>query len=343
MITFDNVTKEYEGVEGTVTAVKDVSFKVNKGDIYGVIGFSGAGKSTLIRCVNLLEEPTAGIVSVNGRDMKSLSAKELREARKKIGMIFQHFNLCESKTVYANVAIPLQLIKTPKSKIKKRVEELLSFVGLSDKADNYPDQLSGGQKQRVGIARALATSPEVLLCDEATSALDPQTTKAILELLKKVNREFNITVLIITHEMPVIRDICNRVAVMEGGEVIESGSVFDVFSRPQSKTTKNFVSSVMQDKLPRSVLETLKNDGDSHQIYRVLFEGEMASQPVLSKVSKRFDIEVNVLYGHITELQEKPFGNLIVEFHGDESRIQEAVSFIGKDLTIREVDIHEEY
>ncbi|MBM7095497.1 MULTISPECIES: methionine ABC transporter ATP-binding protein [Alteribacter] len=343
MITFDNVSKAYEGKEGTVTAVKDVSFTVNKGDIFGVIGFSGAGKSTLVRCVNLLEEPTAGEVRVNGRDMKSLSAKELREARKKIGMIFQHFNLCESKTVYANIAISLQLSKTPKAKVEKRVKELLSFVGLSDKAESYPDQLSGGQKQRVGIARALATSPEVLLCDEATSALDPQTTKAILELLKKVNREFGITILIITHEMPVIRDICNRVAVMENGEVIESGSVFDVFSRPQAKTTKNFVSSVMQDKLPASVLTHLQTDGKNHHIYRILFEGEMASQPVLSKVGKQFDLEVNVLHGHITELQEKPFGNLIVEFHGESRLIEEAVSFIGENFTIREVDIHEEY
>ncbi|WP_026691672.1 methionine ABC transporter ATP-binding protein [Alteribacter aurantiacus] len=343
MITFDNVTKSYEGKEGTVTAVKNVSFTVNKGDIFGVIGFSGAGKSTLVRCVNLLEEPTSGEVRVNNRDMKSLSAKELREARKKIGMVFQHFNLCESKTVYANVAIPLQLSKTPKKEVEKRVKDLLSFVGLSDKADNYPDQLSGGQKQRVGIARALATSPEVLLCDEATSALDPQTTKAILALLRKVNREFGITVLIITHEMPVIRDICNRVAVMENGEVIESGSVFDVFSRPEAKTTKNFVSSVMQDQLPQSVIKHLSEDGKTHYIYRILFEGEMASQPVLSKVGKQFDLEVNVLHGQITELQEKPFGNLIVEFHGEPERIEEAVALIKENLTVREVDLHEEY
>ncbi|PYZ95616.1 phosphate ABC transporter ATP-binding protein [Alteribacter lacisalsi] len=343
MITFDNVSKTYEGNEGTVTAVKDVSFTVNKGDIFGVIGFSGAGKSTLVRCVNLLEEPTAGEVRVNGRDMKSLSAKELREARKKIGMIFQHFNLCESKTVYANIAISLQLSKTPKAEVKKRVMDLLSFVGLSDKADSYPDQLSGGQKQRVGIARALATSPEVLLCDEATSALDPQTTKSILDLLKKVNREFGITILIITHEMPVIRDICNRVAVMENGEVIESGSVFDLFSRPKASTTKNFVSSVMQDKLPASVLTQLQTDGKNHHIYRILFEGEMASQPVLSRLGRQFDLEVNVLHGHITELQEKAFGNLIVELNGEPKQIQGAVSFIGENFTIREVDIHEGY
>ncbi|MBB5173500.1 methionine ABC transporter ATP-binding protein [Texcoconibacillus texcoconensis] len=341
MITFENVSKQFTGSEGTFTAVKDVSFEVQKGDIYGVIGFSGAGKSTLIRTVNLLEEPSSGKVYVNGRDMMTLSADELRKERKKIGMVFQHFNLCESKTVFENVAIPLRLSKTSKKDIQPRVKELLQFVGLGDKSDHYPDQLSGGQKQRVGIARALATSPEILLCDEATSALDPDTTQSILDLLKRVNREFNITILIITHEMQVIRDICDYVTVMENGEMIESGSVFDLFSRPKAKTTRNFVNAVMQDQLPASVINMIHKEGKSNRLYRILFEGDEAGQPVLSQVSKQYHLDFNILHGQITELQDQPFGNLIVEFIGEENNIQQAVEHIGNRLTVSEVNINE--
>ncbi len=239
MITLENVTKIYQGGEKEVKALDDVNLQIEKGEIYGVIGFSGAGKSSLIRCVNLLERPTHGTITVNNQDLLRLSPKELREAKRDIGMIFQHFNLLDSKTVFTNVAMPLLLMKKPKEEVKKRVEELLDFVGLRDKADNYPDQLSGGQKQRVGIARALATQPSVLLCDEATSALDPQTTNSILNLLKKINQEYNITILIITHEMGVIREICDKVAVLDQGEVVESGSVFEVFARPKTAVAYN--------------------------------------------------------------------------------------------------------
>ncbi|WP_088036984.1 methionine ABC transporter ATP-binding protein [Evansella clarkii] len=338
MIVFDKVSKVFGEGEEKVAAVKEVSLKVEKGDIYGVIGFSGAGKSTLIRCVNLLERPTTGKVLINGEDITRFSPAKLREKRKNIGMIFQHFNLAETKTVFVNVAIPLQLAKVPKEEVKTKVTELLEFVGLGDKADQYPDQLSGGQKQRVGIARALATSPEILLCDEATSALDPQTTDSILKLLKKVNRELNITILMITHEMHVIRQICNKVAVMENGELIESGSVFDVFSKPQAKTTRNFVNSVMQDDIPQSILNMLAPEDKNSTLYRILFEGGLAGKPVLSSIARKYDLDVNVLHGHITELQDKPFGNLIVQFYGQEENIRKATAEIGENLIIKEVE-----
>ncbi len=260
MIEFIETTKEFQVGQSTVKALNHINLTVQKGDIFGVIGFSGAGKSTLIRTVNLLEEPTAGQVLVNGINLTSLSKKQLREEKKKIGMIFQHFNLLNSKTVFENVAMPLELAGTQKTIIESQVSEVLAFVGLEDKANRYIDELSGGQKQRVGIARALVTKPKILLCDEATSALDPQTTKSILELLKRVNIEFSITILMITHEMEVIRDICNRVAVMENGQIIEEGNVLDIFSAPKEDTTKNFVQSVVRDDIPLSIYEQLKEN-----------------------------------------------------------------------------------
>jgi D-methionine transport system ATP-binding protein len=336
MISLQNVTKVFESNGNPVHAVNDISLDVEKGEIFGVIGFSGAGKSTLIRCVNLLERPTSGKIFINNKDMTELDQVALRKTRQKIGMIFQHFNLLHSRTVFGNIAYPLKLAKFSKAEITKRVTELLQFVGLEDKASYYPDQLSGGQKQRVGIARALATSPDILLCDEATSALDPQTTDAILQLLKKVNKEYGITVLMITHEMNVIREICDRVAVMENGKVIEQGTVFDVFSQPDSRTAKNFVRSVMNDHIPDSILEQLKSNQPSN-IYRLIFLGESASQPLLSQVNKQFDVEANVLFGQITELQGKPFGNLIVEFKGKQEEVRKALDFVEKQILVKEV------
>lgn len=238
MISFNNVSKVYESGGQSVHAVEDVTLSVEKGEIFGIIGFSGAGKSTLLRLVNMLERPTAGTISIDDKDITSLSTKELRKLRQRIGMIFQSFNLFNSRTVFGNIAYPLKLAKVPKNEIKERVNELLKFVGLEDKANNYPEQLSGGQKQRVGIARALATSPDILICDEATSALDPETTTEILNLLKKVNREYNLTILLITHEMHVVKEICHRVAVMENGKVIEEGKLFDVFTQPKQRRLK---------------------------------------------------------------------------------------------------------
>lgn len=341
MIEFQNLKKVYESGGQQVAALNGIDLKINKGEIFGVIGFSGAGKSSLIRCVNLLERPTSGKVIVDGHELTSLSVKEVREIKKNIGMVFQHFNLLNSKTVFANVAMPLTLAKVPKNAIRERVYELLEFVGLADKADYYPDQLSGGQKQRIGIARALATQPSILLCDEATSALDPQTTSSILQLLKKINKEYNITILIITHEMAVIREICDRVAVIEAGKIIEEGTVFDVFSAPKTQTAKNFVSSVMNDQLPDSIKDIINNHAGVQKVFRINFVGGSAGQPLLSELAKQFDIHINVLFGNITELQGIPFGNLIVEFQGSDKEVIRALTYINqKNISIKEVKAH---
>ncbi|MBU5467065.1 methionine ABC transporter ATP-binding protein [Virgibacillus sp. MSJ-26] len=337
MIHFQNVGKVFTNGNEQIKALNDIDLKVNKGEIYGVIGFSGAGKSTLIRCVNHLERSTAGKMIVDGHDLSTLTVKEIREVKKNIGMIFQHFNLLNSKTVYANVAMPLILNKMPKDEIKQRVYELLEFVGLSDKANVHPEQLSGGQKQRVGIARALATKPSILLCDEATSALDPQTTSSILELLRKINKEYNITILMITHEMSVIREICDRVAVMEAGEIIEEGTVFDVFSRPKTQTARNFVNTVMHDQIPESIIKMIESNNGSQNVFRINFIGQSAGQPLLSQLAKKFAIDVNVLFGNITELQGIPFGNLIVELQGSEAEVNRALEY----LETKEIDFNE--
>ncbi len=341
MIEFKNLEKVYNSNGQLVHALNGIDLEIAKGEIFGVIGFSGAGKSSLIRCVNWLEQPTSGQVIVDGKDLSQLSTQEIRGVKKEIGMIFQHFNLLNSKTIYTNVAMPLILAKTPKDEIDKRVKELLEFVGLDDKADSYPDQLSGGQKQRVGIARALATQPSILLCDEATSALDPQTTSQILELLKKVNKEYNITILIITHEMAVIREICDRVAVIEAGKILEEGTVFDIFSNPQKETTKNFVSSVMNDKVPKFLKDILQQANNTQKIYRINFIGYSSGQPLISDLAKTFDIHINILFGNITELQGTPFGNLIVEFIGEDREIEKAIEKIkSQDVLITELTLN---
>ncbi|RDW18082.1 phosphate ABC transporter ATP-binding protein [Oceanobacillus arenosus] len=338
MIEFHQVSKVFDSGENKVAALKNINLTVEKGDIFGVIGFSGAGKSTLIRTVNLLEYPTSGDVIVEGKNLANMSEKEIREAKKNIGMIFQHFNLLNSKTVFDNVAMPLILSKNKKKDIEARVHEILRFVGLEDKAKNYPDQLSGGQKQRVGIARALATNPSILLCDEATSALDPQTTKSILDLLKRINEEYKITILIITHEMEVIKQICNRVAVMENGQIIETGSVFDIFAHPKTDTTRNFVKSVVRDEVPKSVYKILKENANNSRIFKIEFFGTDSGQPIVSNTAKTYNVEINVLFGNITELQEIPFGNLIVELGGDHHEIERALRFIiNQDIEVREV------
>ena len=339
MIQFEGVAKTYQSGKQEIHALNGIDLTVETGEIYGVIGFSGAGKSSLIRTVNLLERPSAGRVLIQGKDISTLSSKEIRTIRKDIGMIFQHFNLLSSKTVYHNVAMPLLLAKTPKNEIDEQVKQLLDFVGLADQAQKYPDQLSGGQKQRIGIARALATNPSVLLCDEATSALDPQTTKSILDLLRKINKEYNITILLITHEMGVIREICDKVAVLEAGKVIEQGSVFDIFSNPQQPTTQRFVRSVMNDELPETLLAQIRNAQSDNEIYRLQFTGNSVGQPFMSRVSREFKVDLNVLFGNITELQGVPYGNLIVEFAGEPSEIQLALSSIRKsNIDIEEVN-----
>ena len=339
MIQFQDVVKTYETNKQKVEALKGIDLIVEKGDIFGVVGYSGAGKSTLIRMVNLLERPTQGKVIVGGKNLAELKPKELRAEKKRIGMIFQHFNLLNSKSVYDNVAMPLVLSGTPRNEIKKRVTELLEFVGLSDKAKNYPEQLSGGQKQRIGIARALATNPSILLCDEATSALDPQTTSAVLQLLKKINQEYNITILLITHEMSVIREICNKVAVMEGGRVVEQGSVFDVFSKPHTEIARNFVRTVVHDDIPASFLNSIGEDQPT--IWKINFIGATSGKPLLSTIAKKFDVDLNVLSANISEIQETPFGNLIIEVSGEPSEIRKAYEYIvDQGILIQEVDIN---
>jgi len=336
MIEFTQATKSFRTAKREVHAVQDVSLTIEQGDIFGIIGFSGAGKSTLLRLVNLLEKPSSGTIKVQGTDITSLSPKELRKLRRRIGMIFQNFNLFTSRTVAGNVAYPLKLAGTPRQEVQRRVAELLQFVGLSDKANDYPEQLSGGQKQRVGIARALATSPDILICDEATSALDPETTADILRLLKKVNAEFGITVLLITHEMHVIQTICNKVAIMENGRVLEKGSVFDTFTDPQHKTTQKFIQSVQQDRPSETILEKWRTAGGT-KLYRIVFKGDIAGAPLLSRITRKHGTDFNIVYGTVRELQEQLYGNLLVSFDGPESAIQQVISELSELTEIKEV------
>ncbi|MDP4552540.1 methionine ABC transporter ATP-binding protein [Alkalihalobacillus macyae] len=325
MIRLENITKTYKS-GGTVTkAVDSVSIQVEKGSIYGVIGYSGAGKSTLVRMVNLLERPTDGKVFINDIELTSLSTSKLQKTRQRIGMIFQSFNLLKTGTVYQNIAIPLKLTGVPKKEIEARVDKYLEIVGLSDKHEAYPSELSGGQKQRVAIARALAHEPEVLLCDEATSALDPDTTESILTLLEQINRDFGITILLITHEMHVVQKICHEVAVMENGKVIEQGRVVDIFSKPETKTSKRFVQSLFQDELPESLVSRLKERG---QIVNLSFIGESSGSPALALVSKKFDVYPSILAGNITQLKDQPFGRLVVHLDGEAEETAQAVAFL---------------
>lgn len=340
MIEFQHIRKEFQQKKKVITAIDDVSLKIEKGDIFGVIGYSGAGKSTLLRMVNGLEEPTSGKVLIKGKNLKEMTKEELINTRKKISMIFQHFNLLESKTVFENVALPLILNKVNKEEIKEKVEQLLDYVGLSDKQKSYPHQLSGGQKQRVGIARALVTNPEILLCDEATSALDPKTTVSILELLKRINQEFNITILMITHEMEVIRALCNKVAVMEKGKIIETGEVIDVFGNPQQKTTKEFVKTVIPDEIPQSVIEELKNTTRHYKIFKLKFLGSNATQPLLHRISTQFQVESSVVFANVTELQGTTLGIFTTVFYGEESELWKVQQFIEQqDVIVEEVKL----
>lgn len=337
MIELKNVYKTFIQKDNEVQALKNINLKVETGDIFGVIGFSGAGKSTLIRLVNLLERPTKGEVIVGGQSLLDLNSKQLRTAKKQIGMVFQHFNLLESKSVFDNIAIPLILQKRKKGEIRKRVMELLEFVGLTDKEKAYPNELSGGQKQRVGIARALATNPSVLLCDEATSALDPQTTRSILRLLKRINEEYNITVMIITHEMAVIQEICNKVAVMEQGEIIEQGTVLDVFSNPAHHTTKSFVSTIVQHNLPASMKGKYKNEPGS-RLVKLEFLGSEMAQPFLYELVTRFGVSPRILFANTVEIQEHLISTMTVTLSGEDEQIITALSYLKEQgIQVKEV------
>jgi D-methionine transport system ATP-binding protein len=325
MIRLEQIEKHYKVGKLSVPALSNVDMKVEKGEIYGVIGHSGAGKSTLIRCINLLERPTKGRVYVDGMELSALSGKRLQEERRKIGMIFQHFNLLSSATVAANVAFPLELAKRPKPEIAARVQELLALVGLEGHANKYPSQLSGGQKQRVGIARALANNPKVLLCDEATSALDPQTTNSILSLLLDINRKLRLTIVLITHEMHVIRSVCDRVAVIDGGRIVEEGKVTEVFLKPQHPTTRDFVEQVSDSFELKEAVAHEKAAGQRH-IVRITYLGETTYEPVLYEVAQQTGTPFAILQGTISRMKDTPYGQLVVEFGGTENKVMETIT-----------------
>ncbi|RNC98356.1 methionine ABC transporter ATP-binding protein [Lysinibacillus halotolerans] len=335
MLEFQNITKIYESKNKKVVGVDHVSLKINKGDVFGIVGYSGAGKSSLLRCVNLLERPTSGKILVDGIDLTKLSGSKLRVARLKIGMIFQHFYLISQKTVGENIAFALRAAKTPKNKIPGRVAELLEMVGLTDKRDVYPGQLSGGQKQRVGIARALANNPSILLCDEATSALDPKTTLSILKLLKEINRRLGITIVLITHEMDVVKEICNRMAIMQDGRVIEEGEVYDIFAEPKELLTKEFINSVVSFEIPNEILKGVKG-----QVMKILFKGDVAGEGVISDTMQRFNVKGNFLHGTIEYIQERPLGIFIMELQGEPAAVNEAKHYMEQRGALVEVIEH---
>ncbi len=315
IIRFDGVSKIFPPRKDSaaVKAVDAIDLVVPEGAIVGVIGKSGAGKSTLIRLINGLEQPSHGKVNVDGLDIGSLDERALRQARRSIGMIFQHFNLLSSRTAFDNIALPLEIAGTRRTDIKAIVEPLLAMVGLADKRDRYPAELSGGQKQRVGIARALATRPKVLLSDEATSALDPETTASIIALLKQINAELNLTILFITHEMSVVKKLAQRVAVMEGGRIIEQGTTYEIFSKPQHATTRRFVGEVTGGNVPDWLQSRLLSDyaPGRQAVIRIAFTGADADEPVLSRLTRTYNVDFNIMHGQIEYVAEHPFGTLI--------------------------------
>ena len=318
MISFSHVSKTFGTPEHPVYAVQDVSLEIREGEIFGIIGFSGAGKSTLVRCINLLERPTQGSVVVDGREMTGLSPAQLRQARKKIGMIFQHFNLMPSRTVFGNVAYPLRGSGLSKRQVAEKVRRLLALVDIADKENAYPSQLSGGQKQRVAIARALSTSPKYLLCDEATSALDPNTTRSILELLRQINRDLGVTIIIITHEMKVIDQICDRVAVIDHSSIAEEGKVSDVFTNPQSQIARELI-------LPQDISAAQTSGGAQ---LRIIFSGESAKQPVLSQLTLECQVPVNILFADTKEVEGKAYGQMLLELPCDENQAEKVRTWL---------------
>lgn len=331
MIKLKNISKIFDVSGKKLTALDNVTLEVPKGQICGVIGASGAGKSTLIRCVNLLERPTSGSIIIDGKELTELDDNQLIHERRNIGMIFQHFNLLSSRTVFDNVALPLELEKMPKSQINEKVNSLLTLVGLADKKEAYPANLSGGQKQRVAIARALASDPKVLLCDEATSALDPATTQSILKLLKEINRTLGITILLITHEMDVVKRICDQVAVIDKGQLVEQGSVSDIFSNPKTALAQEFISSTFHISLPEEYLENLyatPKHSKSYPIIKFEFTGRSVDAPLLSQASKKFGVELSILMSQIDYAGGVKFGFVIAEVEGEEDAITQTKIYL---------------
>ena len=328
MIYIKDVQKIFSSKKGQVKAVDDVNLEVKEGEIFGVIGYSGAGKSTLIRMLNGLELPTHGSVTVAGNEVSKIKGSKLRKARQEISMIFQHFNLLWSRTVRENIAFPLEIAGVSRQERLKRVDELIKLVGLEGREDAYPSQLSGGQKQRVGIARALANNPKVLLCDEATSALDPQTTDSILELLVDINERLGLTIVLITHEMHVIRKICHRVAVMEGGRIVEIGPVLDVFRNPKAVITKRFVQQVTEPEETKETIDHLVDLYPKGKVVQLGFVGESAEQPLITNLIRNFQVTVNILQGKISQTQNGSYGTLFIHVDGEAEEVAKAIEFI---------------
>ena len=332
MIEIKNLTKEFQTADGTVEALRNVNLTIQDGDIYGIIGMSGAGKSTLVRCINMLERPTKGQVLIDGRDIAQLSDKELRAVRRDVTMIFQGFNLLMQRTCLKNICFPLELIGMDKEQAKKRALELLEVVGLPDKANAYPAQLSGGQQQRIAIARALATEPKVLLCDEATSALDPKTTHAILELIRDINQRLGITVIIITHQMSVVEEICSHVAILDSGSVVEEGIVSEVFSRPKSNAAKRLV-------FPDGVDEILEETEGERRI-RVVFSGAVASkEPLIAKMAMEEKIAASILGASTKSIGDRAYGNMLLGLPDDDDVVKRAIDYLSSipDVLVEEV------
>lgn len=331
IIELKNITKTFVQDGKTFNAVENASVLIEKGDIFGIIGFSGAGKSTLVRAINLLGRPTSGTVTVKGKDFLSLSQKELREERKKIGMIFQHFNLMKSRNVFDNVAFPLKRSGLTKKQIAEKVHSLLELVEINDKSENFPSQLSGGQKQRVAIARALANEPDILLCDEATSALDPTTTKSILKLLKKLKDQLGLTIVIITHQMEVIKEICDKVAVMEKGRIVEQGDVFSIFANPQDEVTKRFIRSTSN---LSKVEELIAQDSPvvhlekDEKLVRFTYIKKNVSEPLISAISRLYEVTINIIFAEIEIVQDAPIGGTVAIISGEAGTIDRALKHI---------------
>ena len=339
MIKLIGIKKYFKTKLGISHALKGIDLQVSKGEIFGIIGKSGAGKSTLLRTVNLLERPSEGEVILDSVSLTSLKEVELRKQRRNIGMIFQHFNLLSSATVYKNVALPLEFANVDKKEINERVRYLLEVTGLSDKENHYPHQLSGGQKQRVAIARSLATNPKVLLCDEATSALDPETTKSILSLLKEINQKFGVTILLITHEMEVVKSICDRVAVIENGEIIESSSMVEIFSNPKTKVTKALVRSAFHISLPESIEKNLIQFPAEglHPILKISFVGESANEAIISHLVMKFNLSVSILQAHIDVISNSPIGIMLCQISGSQDQIKLGIDFLSQSNITTEV------
>lgn len=330
MIEIKQLNKVFYQDDKAINALSDINLTIKQGTIFGVIGSSGAGKSTLIRCVNLLERPSNGQVIVDGVDLTILSNQKLTLARRKIGMIFQHFNLLSSRTVFDNVSLPLELANTNKATIKTKVTELLALVGLEDKHQSYPANLSGGQKQRVAIARALASDPKVLLCDEATSALDPATTHSILELLQEINRKLNLTILLITHEMDVVKRICSEVAIIGDGKLVEQGSVGDIFSHPKTELAKDFIRSTLDLSIPADYQARMTKTKveKSYPLIRLEFTGASVDAPLISQVTRKFGLDISILSSDMDYAGGVKFGLMLAEFFGDQSSVENAVNFL---------------